>query len=333
LINLDPNESFWRQHVGVPFPQVAVSVKQQVDDVEAKVGKKRPVNNEDGDDDNDYETTQDLSRKLDLLPEIQMQKDNMEMHTKIAFALLDCINTRGLDVFFRIEEGIMTRSASQKKKDVLAALDGKGSPQDKLRLFLIYYVTHHNLSPAELAEFEDKLQLVGCDLTPLNYIKAIKTFDDSWATTTLASQQNPQFGNNSQSFGDWVGSFKSMFSAGIQMFVPATKDYYVTRIVDAIMEIKQDKLTADFLYFDPKFPPQATPRKNTPFREGIVFMVGGGNYLEFQNLKEYAENCSTKEGLPVSMTGTKIIYGSTEMLTGEQFLQQLHQLGEVDYKK
>jgi len=251
------------------------------------------------------------------------------MHTKIALALLDCINTRGLDVFFRTEEAIMTRSVSQKKKDVLAVLDGKGSPEDKLRLFLIYYITHQNLSPAELSEFEEKLKATGCDLTPFNYLKVIKTFDDSWATTT-SSVQNPQQGN-SQSFGDWVGSFKSMFSAGIQLFVPATKDYYVTRIVDAIMEIKQDKLTADFLYFDPKFPPNA-PRKNTPFTEAIVFMVGGGNYLEFQNLKEYAENSSSKTGLSGGISGKKVIYCTTEMLTGEQFLEQLHKLG-VEHQK
>jgi len=291
------------------------------------IGKNNPVD-EDGIEENAFEITQDLSRKLDLIPEIQRQKDNMEMHAKIALALLDRINTRGLDVFFRTEEAIMTRSVSQKKKDVLAVLDGKGSPEDKLRLFLIYYITHQNLSPTELSEFEDKLKAMGCDLTPLNYLKAIKTFDDSWATTT-SSTQNP---GNSQSFGDWVGSFKSMFSAGIQLFVPATKDYYVTRIVDAIMEIKQDKLTADFLYFDPKFPPNA-PRKNTPFTEAIVFMIGGGNYLEFQNLKEYAENSSTKAGLSGGMSGKKVIYGTTEMLTGEQFLDQLHNLGGECIKK
>lgn len=113
--------------------------------------------------------------------------------------------------------------------------------------------------------------------------------------------------------------FGSMVSAGMQYIIPHNKDYYVTRVVDAVMDLKYDKLgtnyeklesfpsfttilavflwviyfnflgISDYLYFDPKFPPNSAPRKNTPFREAIVFMVGGGNYLEFQNLKDYAE--------------------------------------------
>ena len=31
------------------------------------------------------------------------------------------------------------------------------------------------------------------------------------------------------------------------------------------------------------------PRKNTPFNQAIVFTVGGGNYVEYQNLMDYAK--------------------------------------------
>ena len=31
------------------------------------------------------------------------------------------------------------------------------------------------------------------------------------------------------------------------------------------------------------------PRHRTPFREAIVFMIGGGNYNEYLNLQAYAE--------------------------------------------
>jgi len=266
----------------------------------------------------ELELTQDISRKLELIPELKIQGERMEMHTKIALAILDCINKRGLDVIYRIEEEIMTRSAAQKKKDLIAALLDKGTPQDKLRMFLIYYITHQNISPAELSDFEEKLTAIGCDLSPLKYLKAIKVFDENWATTT--SHEAPQSGN----FGDLMNRFQTMFSAGIQLFVPAMKDYYVTRIVDSIMEIKQDKMTADYLYFDPKYPHKGTPRRTKAFQEAIVFMVGGGNYLEFQNLKEYAESANSKEG---GFGKKSIIYGTTEMLNGENFLHQLSQLG------
>jgi hypothetical protein len=313
--NLDPNEPFWKQNVGLPIPQVALAVKQQVAEVEAKSGKKKT-----GDDqieELDFDS-QDISRKLDLIPELKLLKERIDMHTKIALAILDCINTRGLDVINRIEEEIITRSALQKKKDLIVALSEKGTPEDKMRIFLIYYITHQNISSAELAEFEEKLTACGCDLSPLKYLKAIKTFDENWATTT---SQSPQSGS---SLADLMKGVQGIFSSGIQLFVPAVKDYYVTRIVDSIMEIKQDKMTADYLYFDPKYPHKGTPRRTKAFQEAIVFMVGGGNYLEFQNLKEYAESANTKEG---GFGKKSIIYGTTEMLTGEQFLKQLSQLG------
>jgi len=54
----------------------------------------------------------------------------------------------------------------------------------------------------------------------------------------------------------------------------------------------------------------------------FVFVVGGGNYVEHQNLQDYAKRASTPQA-PVS-----IAYGSTEILSGSQFLQQLSALGK-----
>uniref|UniRef100_A0A6B2KZW3 Uncharacterized protein n=1 Tax=Arcella intermedia TaxID=1963864 RepID=A0A6B2KZW3_9EUKA len=326
--SLDPTEPFWNENGSIPFYQVAVSVKQKVDELEAKIKDNNLVGN--SEQDLMGSELEEVTRKLDLLPEINKQKEIMEMHGKIALSLLENVNTRGLDVLFRLEEGVMARSALQKKKDILAALEGNGKPMDKMRLFLIYYIMHQNISQAELSEFEEKLEALGCDLTPLIYLKQFKAFDDNWSTTTSASP----VGNSPFGVGDLVGSFKTMFNAGIQLFVPTTKDYYVTRIVDAVMEMKQDKIVQDFLYFDPS---QKTDGQNfgrtrttSPFKEAIVFMVGGGNYLEFLNLKEYAKNSIPKDGLPT--LGKTILYGSTELFTGEQFVDQLRKLGAINSK-
>jgi hypothetical protein len=66
----------------------------------------------------------------------------------------------------------------------------------------------------------------------------------------------------------------------------------VTRIVDAVMMMKNELGVDKYLYFDPKVPKKmrqsATPRKNTPFKEAIVFVIGGGNYIEYQNIQAYA---------------------------------------------
>jgi len=60
------------------------------------------------------------------------------------------------------------------------------------------------------------------------------------------------------------------------------------------------------------------PRKNTPFKDAIVFIIGGGNYVEYQNLQDYAKKLPTK----------KILYGSTELLNASQFLSQLSELSK-----
>jgi hypothetical protein len=67
----------------------------------------------------------------------------------------------------------------------------------------------------------------------------------------------------------------------------------VTRIVDELMEMKTSQETDDYRYFDPKqlrvTDSSQIPRNRTPFQEAIVFMVGGGNYIEYQNLVDYTK--------------------------------------------
>lgn len=62
----------------------------------------------------------------------------------------------------------------------------------------------------------------------------------------------------------------------------------MTRIVDQLMEMKTSE--EDYLYLDPKqFRAVETPKVKTAFQDAIVFVVGGGNYVEYQNLVDYAK--------------------------------------------
>lgn len=75
--------------------------------------------------------------------------------------------------------------------------------------------------------------------------------------------------------------------------LPTRKDLVVTKIVDSIMEPTNSSETDDYLYFDPKMARSSAVSKQAKnrisFQEGIVFVVGGGNYIEYQNLQEYAQ--------------------------------------------
>lgn len=58
-----------------------------------------------------------------------------------------------------------------------------------------------------------------------------------------------------------------------------------------------------------------------PFRDALVFVVGGGSYLEYQNLQDYAaQSAAGGQG------GRRLLYGCTELLTGAELLAQLAQL-------
>lgn len=55
--------------------------------------------------------------------------------------------------------------------------------------------------------------------------------------------------------------------------------------------MKQSAQTDDYYYFDPKQLKQSdqVPKNRTVFQEAIVFVVGGGNYIEYQNLMDYVK--------------------------------------------
>lgn len=77
-----------------------------------------------------------------------------------------------------------------------------------------------------------------------------------------------------------------MLASAIKNIMPANRLLPVTRIVDHLMELKAGTSEHDtYRYLDPK---QAitdealVPRVRNPFRNAVVFVVGGGNYVEFQ---------------------------------------------------
>jgi len=210
----------------------------------------------------------------------------------------------------------------------------RGTPEDKMRLFLIYFISNEKISSSEMETFKDALTKGGVDISPLAYVKKTKAFNESMLATlnTIPATSSSGVGfrglfqkANIESFGLGGALTKqlgTLFTAGVKALLPTTKELYVTRIIDAIMEMKSDLGVENFCYFDPKVQKKmrqtAIPRKNTPFKEGIVFIIGGGNYVEYQNLQEYTKKQTSK----------RIIYGSTELLTAAEFLKQLKILSE-----
>jgi len=106
--------------------------------------------------------------------------------------------------------------------------------------------------------------------------------------------------------------------------------------------------TDDYLLFDPRSARASSglgrggPGKNRHvFSEAVVFVVGGGGYVEYTNLLERSERASAAAagvaaggagagaGGAGAVGGKKITYGSTEILTPQEFLKTLGSLAQV----
>lgn len=318
--DLDSTETFFASRCSSPFSKVAVEIQQAVDEVKSLIKRNISLDN-DSDDSDPFSKTKDMSSFVSSLPEVQERKRLLDIYTNIALALLEQIKERNLDEFFSLEETIMTKPALSHKKSILTMLNGeKGSLDDKLRLFLIYYMSKQNdMDPSEIKEFEEIMENLGIDTLSFKYLRKIHAFNEVWSTT---SSQPMQSGKGK----DFIKSFKGIFSTGVQYLLPSNKDFYVTRIVDAITEIKTSNGVDKYLYFDPKFPPKQTPRKNTPFKEAIVFMIGGGNYNEMHNIQEYVKNFNQTNP---NTAPKRVIYGTTEVLNPCDFVKQLSDLSKA----
>ncbi|CAF5216828.1 unnamed protein product, partial [Rotaria magnacalcarata] len=69
----------------------------------------------------------------------------------------------------------------------------------------------------------------------------------------------------------------------------------------------------------------SSARYRQGFNDAIVFMIGGGNYIEYQNLQEYLQDYAKTRS---STTTKRIIYGCTEIINASQFIEQLTKLGQ-----
>merc|ERR1711957_940754 len=93
----------------------------------------------------------------------------------------------------------------------------------------------------------------------------------------------------------------------------------ICQILEGLMEQRPGGITENYLYLDPKAPPGSeAPRMRAPFRKAVAFVVGGGNYAEMQAAQEWAQ-----------AKGRNVTYGSTDMVSPAQFVDELTHLGKA----
>lgn len=317
---LDSADPFWVANGWSPFPKVAEEIesqlakyKQDVDEVNRRTGGKDGAEF-DGTD--LIGNTKHLMNAVNSLPELTERKKVIDKHTNIATVLLGKIKERSIDSYCTIEDDMLTK-ANVDRGALLGLLKGKGTKEDKIRLAITYLLSMETTPPSEVEAVEAALTESEVDLCAFQYVRKIKSLNSSLASSMMNSASR-------SNMLDWAeklyGQSLSAVTAGMKNLLSGGRQLALTRIVEALMEGKPNPEVDSYILFDPRAPRSGSGAQlKGPFKEAIVFMIGGGNYVEYRSLMEMGQR---------SQPAKHVIYGTTELLNGVEFVEQLTVLGQ-----
>lgn len=279
------------------------------------------------------------------------------------------IASREIPTYFELEQGILTNGGKVIDKSIVISLlkdSNKGVMEDKLRLLLILAIIGDtNMLNKSTVEELDQAFRQGCEglssnsgsnnipsnieideaLCAIQYIRKLQSLQSNSSMNRLRGTgytSNIQSNTVLSSLLTTAHSkASSLISKATSFFIKFTP-YYITRVVDNLSEGKSCIEDETFCYFDPRLRDTTgttntsnTTSNNSNTSQGhkysdvIVFVLGGGNYTEYFNLNELLKDKLSNGNSSLR----SITYGCTDMISGNDFINQLYKLSKPNTTK
>lgn len=337
--DVDAADWFWAENARLPFLSVAENVDTALNKYKTDMQQVTRSSGVKSIDDLKADhgatlTAEELKVAINVLPELTERKRLIDCHLQLASALLDQIRDRDLGNLFMMEQQLQDLN----KPALLAAIrkQGQGNASDKMRLFLVWYFSQSNeVPPTDLLELEKALHDAGGNMAVFEAAKKIRSYRKMMNTMASSPKEQPVSTN------EWMSKITSTTTgvlgnivSSVKNLLPESTETPLTKQLDLAFELTTGQPAANTMFrpststsqvrpedvlalFDPRAARnQPTARHN--FGHLIVFIVGGSNYSEYNHAEEYVRKKSQQLQFNLHTT-----FGTTELITGDEFLSQL----------
>ncbi|MDA9098200.1 Sec1 family protein [bacterium] len=352
------DDSFWNQNAGSQFPVVAEEVEKALGGYKKAMAEITDTTGGGDDGSTAASHASKLVSAVASLPQLQERKKIIDKHTNIATALLQHIKTRGLDEYHVVEADLLQGKGDRAAIMGLLDATGRGTPEDKLRLAIVRAAAAARqrardggdgedpaTSASDMEAVEGALRASGADTAAFEFFQKATRVDVSLSMRGARAMGNDPDNDGGGDLLDWAdrlyGQSIDAVAKGVQSLLRGDKRGAVARATEALVSNQPGTVEVDtFAYFDPKASlaerermPYTGSQSNggapTPsFSKAVVFVAGGGNYGEYQDVLSLANDASSERTMSRTNTGSlSVVYGATELVTGAEFVGQLAELG------
>eukprot|EP00915_Cephaloidophora_sp_WS-2016_P006360 GHVH01008463.1.p1 GENE.GHVH01008463.1~~GHVH01008463.1.p1 ORF type:complete len:667 (-),score=94.18 GHVH01008463.1:80-2080(-) len=345
--DLDHNDTYWEQWMEMPFPELLTSVNSAVEayDEQMKTFAARKSMEVDA-----------LSAALSSLPVLTEKKRLLDLHTNLNTVLLDKVTARKIDEFVSLEEGLFsgTLPLQAATRTLIDFYEREvGEIKDRRRALMAICASRLLKSDKQKLVQELKPHIIKDDPNSFRVLEWLISNSDK-SSSLFSHGKTPVAG----SFGGviaeaekavmyqtedlWQGKLgkigKGLLDHGKGFVMQGMKAVMghqrVTPLCTIVEEFMFDNCSSGTLTLDPL---QVTRDEdiipltniNGTFSQGIVFIVGEGNYVESQILRTHlaktsqgtaGANESYGAASPLSVGGN-ILYGCTSFDSPTEFCE------------